>query len=313
MQKVEFWSNVNQLSDADLASRIREDQIDILVDLSGHTGLNRLLVFARKPAPIQVTMIGYMQTTGLAAMDYRITDVLLDPIGISEHLSTEKLIRFSEKAAPFQPPADCPPVNELPALKNGYVTFASFNKPSKITPIAFEAWAKILKATPGSRLLMVGVSSDFVAKTMAVHGIGAERLDLFERKPTKEYLALHHQADFCLDTFPYNGGSTNLIAVWMGLPFVSIQGSTTISRCGAALLQLVNLPELIATDPDDYVQKAVAAVQDLSRLAEWRKSLRSRSASLDAGGPGDSTKQLEQAFRQIWWNWCDSVSINSER
>ena len=301
--QVDAWFNVDLLSDAELARQIRSDGIDILVDLSGHTTLNRLLVFARKPAPVQVTMIGYIQTTGLAAIDYRITDSSLDPVGATEHLSTEKLIRLPAGAAPFLPPPDCPPVNELPALKNGYVTFGSFNKQSKVTPEAFAAWARILHAVPGSKLLMIGASCDAIADTMASHGIGPERLELFKSMPMPDYLKLHHRVDLYLDTFPYNGGTTSLIASWMGLPFVTVEGPSPLSRCGAALLNAVGLSELIAATADEYAQKAVAAVQDLPRLAEWRAMLRPCREPQVGDGSG-FTRQLETAFREMWKEWA---------
>ena len=305
MTKVDSWCNVDSFSDDQLASRIRADQIDILVDLSGHTSRNRLLVFARKPAPVQVSMLGYIQTTGLSAMDYRITNENLDPTGTTEHLNTEKLIRLAAGVLMFQPPANCPPVNELPALKNGYVTFGSFNKSAKITPEVFETWSNLLKAMPTSKLLVAGLSCDFVVKTMAQYGIGPERLELHHRQPMQPYLALHNQVDFVLDTFPYNGGTTSQIAVWMGLPFVTIEGNTTISRCGACLLNEIGFAELIARDPDEYVRKAVAAVQDFERLAQWRRQLRPRhKVGLEAGS-AYYTRHLEQAFRGIWWDWCD--------
>lgn len=304
-RNVDFWSNVDLLTDDELSNQIRKDRIDILVDLSGHTARNRLLVFARKPAPVQVTMIGYMQTTGLAAMDYRISDEALDTTGTSEHLSSETLVRLAAGATKFIPPSDCPSVNELPALKNGYITFGSFNKPSKITPEIFDAWARILKATPGSRLVVIGLGCNSVAATMAAHGIAPERLEFHGLMPTREYLALHNRVDFCLDTFPYNGGTTSLFAVWMGLPLVSIQGPTPISRSGATILWGVGLPELIAPDYDEYVKKAVSAVQDLPRLAGWRSELRSRLSACIGDG-SDYTQQLEQAFLKMWETWCDS-------
>ena len=305
-QNVDFWSNVDLLSDDELSNRIRNDQIDILVDLSGHTARNRLLVFARKPAPVQVSMIGYMQTTGLAAIDYRITHEGVDPTGSgTDDFSTEKLVRLLSGAAPFQIPADCPLVNELPALKNGYVTFASFNKPSKVTSEMMEAWAKLLKATPGSRLVIVGLSCDAVASKMTAHGIAPERLEFFPLMPTKDYLALHHRVDLCLDTFPYNGGTTTLFAVWMGLPFVTIEGTTTHTRIGACLLRAVGLPNLVAAHYDDYVQKAVEAVQDVPRLAEWRKVLRGRLSPAADGGQA-FTQELEPVLLKMWRTWCDT-------
>jgi len=305
MTKVDSWCNVNLLSDDELSRRIRKDGIDILVDLSGHTALNRLLVFARKPAPIQVSMIGYMQTTGLAAMDYRITDESLDPTGSTEHLSTEKLIRLSAGGSPFQPPMESPPVNELPALKTGWVTFASFNKLSKITPEVIESWVKLLNAIPSSRLLVASVTCDFVATAISARGISPDRLDFRKPIPMQDYLSLHHEVDFYLDTFPYNGGTTALIAAWMGLPFVTLAGFSPLSRSGAGVLKIVGLSELIADNPDDYVRKAVAAVQDLPRLAEWRGQLRSRLSAYTGDG-SVFTSQLEVAFRRIWRDWCDT-------
>ena len=308
--KVDSWCNVDSLSDEELASRIRNDQIDILVDLSGHTGLNRLPVFARKPAPVQVSMIGYIQTTGLAAIDYRITDESVDPVGKTEHLNTEKLIRLAGGAGTFRPPIDSPPVNELPALKNGYITFASFNKLSKITPEVIATWAKLLKAMPTSRLLVAGVTCDLVATSMASHGIELDRLEFCNQVPLLDYLALHHRVDFYLDTFPYTGGTTNLLALWMGIPFVTMQGDTAISRGGASLLNCWGLSDLIASNPDEYVQKAITAVQDLPGLAKWRRMLRQYLTPALC----DSTfyiQQLEGAFRQIWRTWCDQVKSSA--
>ena len=210
------------------------------------------------------------------------------------------------------PPENCPPVNELPALKNGYVTFASFNKTSKITPEAVECWARLLKATPGSKLLVMGGSSQAVVTGLGAHGIGPERLELLKIMPMKGYLEVHHRVDFYLDTFPYNGGTTSLIATWMGLPFVTIEGCSTISRVGACILRGVGLDELIATTSDEYVEKAVAAVQDLPRLAEWRSVLRERRMAGIGGDTTEFTKQLEGAFRGIWREWCERVLKDGE-
>ena len=302
--RVDAWSNVHALSDDALAGRIRVDGIDILVDLAGHTAMNRLLVFARKPAPIQLSMIGYPQTTGLAAMDYRVTDEYRDPIGQEDGLCEplEKLIRLPAGAEPFLAPGDCPPVNELPALKNGFITFANFNKPSKITPETYQAWAQVLKAVPGARFLIAGTSCDRVAATLVGHGIEPGRFELHEREPASDYFALYGRVDFVLDTFPYNGCTTSMTSLWMGVPFVSIQGNSTISRVGAGLLNRVGLSELIASDSEDYVQKAVSAVQDLPRLVEWRGLLRGRMADWHGDG-SEYTRQLEAAFRQIWRKW----------
>ncbi len=300
---VEHWRNVAGMTDEDLASLIRRDKIDILVDLSGHTARNRLLVFARKPAPVQVTMIGYMQTTGLSAMDYRITDARLDPIGESERFNVEELVRLGAGAATFQPPADCPPVNELPALKNGFVTFASFNNLAKVTREVIETWARILHAVPTSRMLIVGRAGNTIAKHLTALGISPDRVEMLNRQPLAEYLALHHRVDLLLDTFPYNGGTTNLIAAWMGVPFVTVAGDASSSRAGASLLDALELPQWAARDAEGYVRQASSAAQNVQHLAELRATLRSRLEPLLDGG-AEFTLQLESAFRQMWKRWC---------
>ncbi len=307
-ESVEHWREVAGLSDEELADAIRRDRIDILVDLSGHTARNRLLVFARKPAPIQVSMIGYMQTTGLSAMDYRITDNRLDQVGMTEAFNTEKLIRLLSGAATLQPPAECPEVNELPALKSGRVTFASFNNLAKVTPEALAAWARILQAMPASRLLVVGRGGNSVVNTLGEHGIAANRIEMLERQPMHDYLVLHHRVDFLLDTFPYCGGTTTLLAMWMGVPFITLAGKTPTSRTSAGLLDGVGLSnELIAETEAEYVEKAIRAVSNLPQLAEWRASLRSRLAPLLDSGAG-YVRELEFQFRAIWREWCANSS-----
>ncbi len=300
---VEHWREVATLSDDALADRIGRDAIDILVDLSGHTARHRLLVFARKPAPIQMSMVGYMHTTGLSAMDYRITDEGLDPTGTSEQFSTERLIRLAAGAAAFQPPADCPPVNELPALTHGFVTFGSFNNLAKVTPEAVAAWAEILTAVPNSRMLVVGREGNPVHILLTGHGIAPERVEMIPRQPLHDYLRLHHRVDVLLDSFPYNGGTTSLLALWMGVPFVTLPGSSTASRTGAGLLHGVGLPRFIAASADDYVQRAVSATGDLARLAELRRELREKFAPLLTSGAG-YLRELEHHFRAMWREWC---------
>jgi predicted O-linked N-acetylglucosamine transferase (SPINDLY family) len=301
--QVEHWREVAGWTDDELADAIRHDGIDILVDLSGHTARHRLLVFARKPAPIQVSMIGYMQTTGLSAMDYRITDTGLDPVGVSEAFNVEELVRLPAGAATFRPPADCPPVNELPALRNGFVTFGSFNNLAKVTPEALAAWAEILRAVPNSRLLVVGREGNAAHTTLTGHGVAQERIEMIPRQSMPDYLALHHRVDLLLDTFPYNGGTTALIAAWMGVPFVTVESASTTGRAGANLLRPLGLAGLIASGAPDYVQRAVVAASDLPRLAQWRSALRGKLDPLL--GDGDAyTHQLQHAFREMWRKWC---------
>lgn len=302
--QVDHWREVAGWEDDALADAIRHDAIDILVDLSGHTARNRLLVFARKPAPIQVSMIGYMQTTGLSAMDYRITDERLDPTGVTDAFSSEKLVRLVSGAATLQPPADCPEVGDLPALGNGFVTFASFNNLAKVTPAVLAAWARILHAVPNSRLVAVGRAGNSVVRTLGEHGIAAERIEMLERQPLRDYLALHQRVDFFLDTFPYCGGSTTLFAVWMGVPFVTLAGDSPTSRAGAGLLGGIGLgDELIAESEAEYVEKAVNAVSNLPKLAAWRADLRPRLAPL-LGHSAGYVQELESQFRAMWREWC---------
>ena len=302
-ETVEHWREVAGLSDEELADAIRRDRIDILVDLSGHTARHRLLVFARKPAPIQVSMIGYMQTTGLSAMDYRITDEHLDPTGVSDPFNTEKLIRLPAGAAAFQTPIDSPRVNELPALSNGHVTFASFNNLAKVSPAAVAAWAEILRRQPNAQLLVVGRAGNSLQSDFEKHGISADRLDFRDRLPMREFLELHHQVDFLLDTFPYNGGTTSLLALWMGVPMVTLAGEGTVSRTGAGILQGVGLSRLVASSVEEYVTLAVSETSGLAALATLRQSLRAKLLpSLE--DPGIFTSQLEGAFRDIWRKWC---------
>jgi predicted O-linked N-acetylglucosamine transferase (SPINDLY family) len=300
---VPHWREVASLSDEALADRIRRDEIDILVDLSGHTARHRLLTFARKPAPIQVTMVGYMHTTGLSAMDYRITDVTLDPPGTSEDFSTEELIRLPAGAATFRPPAGCPAVNELPALTNGHITFGAFNNPAKVTPEAIEAWADILHAVGNARLIVVGRGGNTVKPLLEARGIDGGRIETIDRQPLLSYLALHHRCDLLLDSFPYNGGTTGLLAIWMGVPFITVDGTHTTGRAGGALLRPLGLSRLAAANGADYVLKAVDAASDPHRLAEWRRTLRGQLEPLLGGGDA-YTQQLEGAFRDIWRKWC---------
>ena len=301
-QHVEHWRNVAGMTDDDLAAAIRQDGIDILVDLSGHTARNRLLTLARKPAPVQVTMIGYMQTTGLSAVDYRITDERLDPIGESERYSVEELVRLPAGAATFRPPANCPPVNELPALKNGYVTFASFNNLAKVTPEVVETWARILHRVPTARLLIVGRAGNSIAASLETFDIGGDRIEMVSRLPMAEYLELHHRVDILLDTFPYNGGTTTLLAAWMGVPFVTLAGSGSTGRAGAALLGAIGLGHLAANSVDEYLQKADDAARDAPALAVWRGRAREVMAPHFNDG-SVFTRELEAAFRQMWRRW----------
>ncbi len=306
---VDKWSNVHHLSDDDCAKKIHEDQIDILVDLSGHTAHNRLLTFARKPAPVQVTYIGYGGTTGLDAMDYRITDRWLDPIGATDCFHTEKLIRLPTGGAAFQPCAEAPDVAPLPALSGNGVMLACLNNPRKIRPPVVALWSRILVAR-GDATLTLGSTSDESMKAalldqFAQAGVDASRIIFQPWMPIEDYLALHGRIDLALDPFPYNGGTTSCHSLWMGVPFVTLAGDRTMSRVGACLLASVGLDDWIADGEAAYVTKVLTALDDLPELNRVRQSLRGRFDP-PAGAPRSArvTTALETAYRGMWHTWC---------
>ena len=295
------WRSIVDLSDDGAAARIQEDRIDILVDLSGHTNHNRLLVFARKPAPVQVTWIGLPSTTGLSAMDYRLTNEYTDPPGEADQYHTETLVRLSTPIG-YRPEADLPAVNALPALGNGHVTFCSFNNPQKISPGVIGVWSRILARLPGSRLLMVCQESfrrQFREQFLA-GGIGAERLEFVDRLPVREYLALHNRADIALDTFPYNGGTTTRNSLWMGVPVVTLAGKVAVARSGMGKLSVVGLEDFVAHTEEDYVGIALRWARDVEGLARVRRELRARMEA----APFSNTQEVEAAYRQMWRTWC---------
>jgi predicted O-linked N-acetylglucosamine transferase (SPINDLY family) len=297
------WRTIAGQSDADVAERIRQDGIDILVDLAGHTAGNRLLVFARKPAPVQVTHFGYMHTSGLATMDYRLTDAWCDPPGMTERYHTEKLVRLPNIGWCYQPPA-CPEVGELPARRHGGITFSSLNNLAKVSAEAIAVWARILREVADSRLLILAGAGkggdDRLRESFGRHDIGPERLTLVGRRSRADYFTLYKEVDITLDSFPYTGCNTTMDALWMGVPVVTLAGRNAMGRQGVAILQSAGLPELIAATPERYVAIAVERTGDLSALANLRAGLRQRlrdSPLTDAAG---FTHRLEEAYQCMW-------------
>ena len=304
------WRPIYAMEDADVAAMIRRDAIDILVDLAGHTSENRLLVFARKPAPVQVTWLGYCDTTGLAAMDYRFTDAHADPPGTTEHLHTEKLVRLPAVFACFRPHEAAPPVGPLPALECGRVTFGSFHKLGKLNDPLLEMWAAILKALPDSRLLMVATGLDEAACRdryagfFERRGVEVARLDFRGRQTLSGYLALHQKVDVLLDCHPFSGHTVSCHALWMGVPVVTLSGATHSSRMVTSVLQNLGCPGWIAGTPEEYVRIATALASDLPRLAEIRRSLRARMAASPLTDGASFARNVEHAFREMWRAWC---------
>lgn len=300
------WRAVAGLTDAELANTIRSDGIDILIDLSGHTARHRLRTFAHKPAPIQVTWIGFPGTSGLQAMDYHFTDLHFLPPGQYDKQFTEKLV-YLPSAVCFQPSDHAPAVNTLPALERGYLTFGSFNRRNKITPHVVALWAQVLRALPTARMVLGAMESaqDQGLQQCFVHeGIDPARLRFVPKSDMQTYLALHHGVDMCLDTFPYTGLTTTLHAVWMGVPTLSLRGHTTIGRQGSLVLGHLGLPEFLAQDHQAFVALALHWSQQLDALAQIRAGLRQRLAH-SALVPSDAfAAGLERALRSIWQRWC---------
>ncbi|MBI3839168.1 MAG: tetratricopeptide repeat protein [Planctomycetia bacterium] len=305
----DHWRDVAGMPDEAIGALVRQDNIDILVDLAGHIGGNRLLVFAHKPAPIQVTYLGYQNTTGMSAMDYRLTDAHADPPGMTEEYYSERLLRLPGSFFCYLPPQNSPAVNELPALTAGHVTFASLNSTIKITPEALRTWGRVLATLPDSRLIVLAYSGGRLERdvrdVMAQEGVDPRRVEVVGKRPRREYLQLHHQIDIALDSFPFNGHTTTCDALWMGVPSIMLEGSTYASRFGGTALVNLGLEELIGRTHDEYVEIAVALAGDRPRLAQLRRELRPRlqaSALVDAIG---FTRNLEQVYRQIWRQWCE--------
>jgi protein O-GlcNAc transferase len=309
-QSIHQWRLISGMNDGDVANMIRSDQIDILVDLAGHTAGNRLLVFARKPAPIQITYLGYPDTTGMSAMDYRITDGYADPPGMTEMYHSEKLLRLPRTFASYRPPEEAPEVSPLPATIYGRVTFGAFTTLAKLPPVLLDCWSEILLQVPDSRLLITAAglqAADLqrdIRRRFESKGIDPTRVDLMGKRPFEEYFALHHRVDIYLDTFPVNGHTVTCHALWMGLPVVTLAGQTHCQRLGASVLSNLGMEGQIAKSSQEYVRIAKELAGDLAKLKETRAGLRERmkaSALLDAAG---FAREVEAAYRKAWTDWC---------
>lgn len=307
---VNVWRQVEKLSDDELAQLIIDDGIDVLIDLSGHTGGNRLLTFARKPAPLQASWMGYPMTTGLQAIDYYFSDRYFSPPGMLDAQFTEKLLLLPA-SAPFLPPAEAPAVKPPPALENGHITLGSFNRPSKLSKKVISRWARLLRALPDARMLLAGMPnrqmSDKLCAWFAEEKIAADRLDFHAHTNTAAYLKLHELVDICLDTSPYSGGTTNLYALWMGVPTLTLAGPTLASRNGASILSHVGLDDFIALDEADFVARGLRIAADVPYLAVLRTQARTRMTNAAIGQPALIAAGLENALRTAWQRWCNDL------
>jgi len=303
------WRSVAGLHDAQIAARVREDRIDVLVDLKLHTADNRLLVFAEKPAPVQICWLGYPGSTGLQAMDYRLTDLYLEPPGLFDAVFSERPIRLPHTVWCYDPLATGPEVNESPCLAKGFVTFGCLGAFCKMNDEVLKLWARTMHEVPNSRLLLLAPEGSARRRTLerfAELNIGADRLRFAGFCPRDEYLQRYHEIDIALDTFPYNGHTTSLDSLWMGIPVVSLIGNTPVGRVGLSMLNNIGLPELATDSSGQYVEIARDLAADVRRLKTIRSTLRARmekSPLMD--GPGFA-RCVEAAYRQAWRLWCSA-------
>ncbi len=298
------WRDVATLSDEALADAIHADGIDVLVDLMGHSSMPRPGVFCQRPAPAQVAWLGYLNTTGLTRMDFRLTDVRCDPPAIAQPLHTERLVPLP--ASQWCYPGDAShAIDPVPAFERlGHVTFGSFNSALKVTPAACRRWAEVLQRVPGSRLVIGDVGSErkraAIRRDIASLGVAEHRIEFVPRVPGSEYMRLHNAIDITLDTFPYGGGTTTFDSLWMGVPVVATRGDTPVSRSAAAILEALGLEDWIAPTVGDVVDLAVARATDLESLRALRPTLRTRLQASPLTDLPRFVRDLESAYRWMW-------------
>jgi predicted O-linked N-acetylglucosamine transferase (SPINDLY family) len=301
------WRAISGLGDPDAAELIRQDRIDILVDLSAHTGQGRPLLMARKPAPVQASWIGYPGTTGLEAMDYAIVDRHTAPEG-AEAWFTEALVRLPFNRFCYSPPEFAPQPRAAPGRES--VVFGSFNNTAKIGPDVVRLWARVLNSVPGSRLVLKWRTLDHpggrarIEKAFADHDVGLDRLELRGQSDHAETLAEYGDIDIALDPFPFGGGFTSLDALWMGTPVVTLVQDRVAARQTLGFLAQVGLEDLAAFTDEDYVRVAASLAADAARRAELRGGLRGRMAASPLTDAKAFTPGLERAYREMWRRWC---------
>jgi protein O-GlcNAc transferase len=310
-QNSDGWRNIVGLSDDQVADRIRQDEIDILVDLALHTANNRLLVFARKPAPVQVTYLGYCAGTGLEAIDYRLSDPHLDPADSDSSVYSERTFLLPETYWCYTTRDVTPEVSPSPAASAGYVTFGCLNNFAKASLPAQDLWAQILKIVPRSRLIVhcfPGAHREAMRERFAGKGVSPDRLEFLGKQSWAQYTGTYGRIDIALDPFPWGGGVTTCDAIWMGVAVVSLAGGTAVGRGGKSILTNIGLPELIARTPEQYVHIAAALAGDFPRLAELRGILRQRIQGSPLMDAPKFARNIEAAYREMWNNWRQTAA-----
>lgn len=314
--KFDHYRHICSLRDKDIANLIEQDKIDILVDLAGHTPGNSLTVMAHKPAPIAVTYLGYPDTTGMGQIDYRLTDSLADSAW-SQSFCTEELVFLPDGFLCYRPPDYAPPVGPLAALRNGFVTFGSFNNNSKINSETISLWAQILQSTKGSRLVLKSRAGDddgvrqIYYRQFEAHGVSRDRIEIQGQKPAVEYMQIYNSVDIAFDTYPYNGTTTTSDAMWMGVPVISMVGRHHASRVGLSILTRVGLDSLSVPGPSEFVAKATSLAQNLETLVDLRFSMRRRMTESTLCNAKGFARNVESAYRQMWQRWCRSRGVEA--
>ncbi len=306
------WHAAHDVSDDQLAALIAQHGIDILVDLSGHSGVPRLGLFARQPAPIQLSWLGYLNTTGLTRIQYRITDARCDPVELSQPLHTERLVHLPDSLWCYRPFIEIPHAAAPPVKRKGHITLGSFNQAAKLSPSTRRLWATILKAAPDARLLIVGVAEGQAGqrlKTAFIElGVAADRISLRPFLPVRDYLSLYDEVDIALDPTPYSGGTTTCDALWMGVPVLTCPSERVTSRSASSVLATLGLNDWIASSAEDYVERAVAFARAPDKLADLRASLRERMRVSPLMNEERFTRNVEAIYRRLWQEWCSSTS-----
>lgn len=307
--QADLWRDVAGRSHEDVRDLVIHDKVDILVDLAGHTG-KRLALFSLKPAPVQITWLGYPDTTGLSTIDYRLTDGIADPDGV-DRFHSEKLVRLPQGFLCYEAPTDAPDVGPAPALAAEGVTFGSFNNLNKITPEIIRIWCSLLLRVPKSRLIMkgrhfadAGIRRRYI-EMFAAGGILLHRIDLRPwEDTTAAHLAVYNEIDIALDSFPYNGTTTTCEALWMGVPVVTLSGDRHAARVGESLLSCLGMPELVAKTSGEYIDIAGNLAMDIPRLVRIRETLRSEMENSSICDAKAFTGNIEEAYRRMWREWC---------
>ena len=305
----DVWRDIAGLNDLEAAKRIHADRIDILVDLSLHTGGNRLGVFAKRPAPIQITYLAYCGTSGLRAMDYRISDIYIDPMSADLGCYSEKTVRLANSYWCYGGFIDTPDISPLPALASDRVTFGCLNQLPKISHRCLDVWLDILRSIPSAHLLLLspeGEARVAISAYCAQRGIDASRLEFTVRQGINDYYKTYSRIDIALDPFPFGGGITTCDALWMGVPVVTLYGRTAVGRGGGSILSHMGLNGLIAENSAEYIRIVVGLAEDLPRLNYLRWTLRRRMERSPLRDIEGHARDVEGAFRRIWYDWCAS-------